>query len=297
MSLVYFRKNIEQGGRRVTAAKYAEMVKPLKYRKGMGGANARELVFVGGDELGGFDFNFIVGVYDTPGDWAPNRGAHEHPFDEILLFFGYDPTDMNYLGSEMSLALGPEYEEHRFNGPMAVPAPQGMPHCPLVTEKVFKPFGHFHLALNAKYAGSSIARAGATDGHKYDSYMHKMTAIGGPGAADAQQMFKMSGADLNGLNLNFVMGLYNQPGRWIQASHQHPYNEVMVFFGHNVNDLSYLGAEISIEIGPQHEKFNFNVPTAVAIPAGVPHFPVMVNKVEQPYRMMQIGLNSQYQSR
>ena len=32
------------------------------------------------------EFDFIVGVYDTVGDWAPNRGAHDHPFDEILLF-------------------------------------------------------------------------------------------------------------------------------------------------------------------------------------------------------------------
>ena len=81
----------------------------------MGGANAKELVFVGGEELGGMDLNFIVGVYDQTGDWAPNRGAHDHTFDECLLFFGYDDEDMSYLGSDMSLAIGKEQEKHYFS--------------------------------------------------------------------------------------------------------------------------------------------------------------------------------------
>ena len=97
--------------------KYSNLVKKLEFKKGRGGANARELVFVSGDEIANFDFNFIVGVYDSVGDWAPNRGAHEHPFDEILLFFGYDPNDMNYLGSDMNLSIGKEYEQHKFSVP------------------------------------------------------------------------------------------------------------------------------------------------------------------------------------
>ena len=78
---------------------YDHLLKTLTFRKSeLGGANAKELVFMAGEDLSGFDFNFIVGVYDTVGDWAPNRGAHDHPFDEVLIFFGYDPDDMNYLG-------------------------------------------------------------------------------------------------------------------------------------------------------------------------------------------------------
>ena len=88
----------------MTDTKYGKYVNKLKFQPGRGGANARELVFVGGEELGGFNLNFIVGVYDQTGDWAPNMGAHTHPFDECLLFFGYDDNDMNYLGSDMSLS-------------------------------------------------------------------------------------------------------------------------------------------------------------------------------------------------
>jgi hypothetical protein len=280
----------------VAENQYSHLVRTLVFQKGMGGANAKELVFVGGDQLAGFHLNFIVGVYDTVGDWAPNRGAHSHPFDEVLIFFGYDPEDMNYLGSDMNLSVGAEQEQHRFSSPMAIAAPKGVAHCPLVTEKVYKPFGHFHLALNPSYAATPIKKEGTTNGSKYANFFKPMIAQEGPGGADAKQIFAVSGSDLHAFNLNFVMGLYNQPGRWNQTPHSHPYDEIMVFFGHNVDDLSYLGADITIEIGPEHEKHPFNVPTVVSIPKGLVHFPVTCNKVDRPYRMMQVGLGHEYRS-
>jgi hypothetical protein len=179
---------------------------------------------------------------------------------------------------------------------MAVPAPKGIPHCPLLTEKVYKPFGHFHLALSKKYTASQVKQEGTTDGNKYSHFMKEMVVRQGPGGADARQFFAMSGADLEGLPLNFVMGLHDKSGRWSQASHVHAYDEIMVFFGHNVADLSYLGADITLEIGPEHEKHSFNVPTVVSIPRGLVHFPVTCNKVDQPYRMMQVGLGLHYKS-
>ena len=109
--------------------KYGDLIKTLKFHPGRGGGNARELAPVAGEELAGFDFNFIIGVYEQTGDWAPGMGAHSHSFDECLLFFGYDDNDLNYLGSDMSLALGKEQEVHKFSVPMAVAAPRGMPHC------------------------------------------------------------------------------------------------------------------------------------------------------------------------
>ena len=50
----------------MTGTKYGDLVKPLSFRKGRGGANARELVFMSGDELAGFEFNFIVGCTIKP---------------------------------------------------------------------------------------------------------------------------------------------------------------------------------------------------------------------------------------
>jgi hypothetical protein len=278
--------------------KYGNYVKQLAFTPGRGGANAKELVFVSGEDMGGFDFNFIIGVYDQTGDWAPGAGAHNHPFDELLLFFGYDDKDMSYLGSDMELSLGKEWETHKFSVPTVGVAPKGFPHCPLVTEKVYKPFGHFHLALSSTYSGDRVSKEGETDGNKYSHLMKPMVIKKGVGGADAVQFAEMSGDELEGLNINFTMGLFNQAGRWDpgHGTHIHPYDEAYVFFGHNTDNLSYLGAEITMEIGKEHEKHTFDKPTVVAIPRGVPHGPITCNKVDRPYSVMKVGLGAKYES-
>ncbi|OGO31220.1 MAG: hypothetical protein A2Z29_09275 [Chloroflexi bacterium RBG_16_56_11] len=282
----------------MAGTKYGDLVKKLSFREGRGGANAKELVFVGGDEMAGFEFNFIVGVYNQTGDWAPNRGAHAHTFDECLLFFGYDDKDMSYLGSDMELSLGKELEKHKFSVPTVAVAPKGVPHCPLVTEKVYKPFGHFHLALAAKYSGEGVKAEGTTDGKKYRHLVKQFRVKKGTGGADAVQTISMSGAELEGLNLNFTMGLYNKTGPWSlgEVAHVHPYDECLIFFGHNTDNLSYLGAELTIDIGGEHEKHTFSDPTVVSIPRGLPHFPIVCKKVERPYRVMRVGLGPRYVS-
>jgi hypothetical protein len=276
------------------ADKYGNLVNTLNFRPGRGGANARELVFVSGEELGGFELNFIVGVYDTVGDWAPNRGAHTHPFDELLLFFGYDPRDMNVLGADLSLCIGPEYEKHCFNKPTVVAAPAGSAHCPLVTEKVYRDFGHFHLALSAGYSGEPCPREGTTDGRKYDGLFHDMVAVPGPGGADAVQSVHWDGRDLEGFNINFTMSRHDAPGTYGKGPHVHPYDEVYIFFGHRTEELGYLGAELTIELGEEREPHTFDVPTAVAIPRGLPHFPLTCRRADAPYRLMNVGLAPLY---
>jgi hypothetical protein len=278
----------------VADKKYSKNVNKLKFQKGRGGANAKELVFVGGEELGGFNLNFIVGVYDQVGDWAPDMGAHIHPFDECLLFFGYDDNDLGYLGSDMSLALGKEYEVHKFNVPTVAAAPANLAHCPLVTEKVYKPFGHFHLALNSKYSGTGVKQEGTTNGRKYTHYFKTMPVKKGPGGANAKQTMTMTGAELEGLPINFTMGLYNQAGEWYpgRGSCFHSYDSCLIFFGHKTEDLSYLGAEISIELGQEREKYTFDVPTVISLPKGMPHFPIVCNRVDKPYSVMQVGLSA-----
>ena len=278
--------------------KYGHLVKQLTFRKGRGGANAKELTFVSGDEMAGFDLNFIVGVYDQTGDWAPGAGAHAHSFDECLLFFGYDDDDLAYLGSDMEISLGKELEKHTFSVPTVVVAPKGVPHCPLITRKVYKPFGHFHLALSPKYTAERVQPEGETDGRKYSHLVKNMLVKEGPGGANAKQLISVSGDELEGFNLNFSMGLYKETGQWYpgKGANLHPYDECLIFFGHNTDDLSYLGAEITIEIGEEHEKHTFDVPTVVSLPKGLPHFPIVCSSVEKPYSVMQVGLGPKYES-
>ena len=121
---------------------------------------------------------------------------------------------MSYLGSDMELAVGKEYEKHKFSVPTVAAAPANLPHCPLVTEKVYKAFGHFHLALSPKYAGARADKEGTTNGKKYNYLFKKLPVKKGPGGANAVQQFSMGGKDLSGIPINFTMGLYNKTGEW-----------------------------------------------------------------------------------
>lgn len=283
----------------MAASEYGHLFKKLEFRRSpLGGGNARELTFVGGDDLQGFELNFIIGVYEQTGDWAPGRGAHTHPFDELLIFFGYDDNDLGYLGSEMSLALGRELEVHKFAIPTVVAAPKDLPHCPLITEKVAKPFGHFHLALSGRYAVGTVEEGGETDGHKYDHLVHTMEVKKASDGAGPAQEIGVSGDELEGVNLNFRMGLYNQTGPWNPGAgpHRHPYDEVIVFFGHDTDNPGYLGAELTVAMGAEGEAHTIDVPTVIAIPRGVPHYPVTCNRVARPYGVMKVGLAARYQS-
>jgi hypothetical protein len=281
-------------------SKYGHLVKKLTFRgQTMAKANAREMAFMAGDDLARFNLNFILGVYNQTGDWAPGRGAHAHSFDECLIFFGYDDDNLGYLGSDMELALGKELEKHHFSVPTVVVARGGTPHCPLITMKVHKPFGHFHLALSPNYTAVPVKPEGKTDGTKYAHLVKELKVKEGPGGANAKQILAMSGEELEGLELNFSLGLHRETGQWYpgKGAQVHPYDRCLIFFGHNTSDLSYLGAELTIDIGEEHEKHTFNLPTVVSLPRGLPHFPIVCNKVDRPYGVLQVGLGPRDEAR
>ena len=57
-------------------------------------------------------------------------------------------------------------------------------HCPLITEKVYRPFGHLHPAMSANYAGGpGPNRIALTDGTKYNYLFKELKATCGADAA------------------------------------------------------------------------------------------------------------------
>jgi hypothetical protein len=77
--------------------------------------------------------------------------------------------------------------------------------------------------------------------------------------------------------------------------HVHPYDECLVFVGQNTDDLSYLGAEIEFALGKEEEKHIINKATAVVVPRGLIHCPVVTKKVEMPFSFFLISLNTKPQ--
>ena len=98
------------------------------------------------------DVNFTWGFYSRCGKWHRGGEAHTHPEEEILLFLGLDPDDINYLGAELELGMGKDYERHIFNTPTVASCPKGFPHLPLITRWVDKPYGFIVVCLSGEHA-------------------------------------------------------------------------------------------------------------------------------------------------
>lgn len=148
---------------KTTGNKYSHLFKPLKGKvisprtMGVGSGNADQLVWFYGKDLEGLPVNFTWGVYTGCGIWHREEGkskARIHPFDEILIFVGLDPTNLNYLGAEIE--IGEEHERHVFSEPTVVICPRGLPHTPVITRWVDKPFGCFVISLSPQYTATWV---------------------------------------------------------------------------------------------------------------------------------------------
>jgi len=115
------------------------------------------LVWLNGrDHLEGLKLNFSWGFYTGLGDWHPGMDPHVHPYPECLVFVGLDPDDIDYLGAEMQYYLGKELEVYTFDKPTVVIIPEGMPHNPIVTKRVDKPYAVFLISLGAEHETMTV---------------------------------------------------------------------------------------------------------------------------------------------
>jgi hypothetical protein len=136
-------------------ALYGEMLQDGR-RPGPG--LSKNAVWMFGKDLEGMDLNFCWSIHTQPGLWVrgPGKGAHVHPYDEVLVFAGTEPADIDYLGAEIQIDVGEEHERHIINEPTAVVLPAGTPHCPIVTRYVDKPFGVLMMSLGKEHKTTYI---------------------------------------------------------------------------------------------------------------------------------------------
>jgi hypothetical protein len=108
----------------------------------------------------------------------------------------------------------------------------------------------------------------------------------------------MEGKDMEGFNANFSYGFIKKPTTLHPAKGAlvHPYDECLVFAGTKNTDITYLGAEIAVELGEEREEHVFNVPSVVIVPKGTPHGPVRVKRVDKPIAHYHIGLAAAYRA-
>jgi hypothetical protein len=109
-----------------------------------------------------------------------------------------------------------------------------------------------------------------------------------------------AGADiLNGFPCNIIYAFGLSAGRVGMSTepHIHDHDEVVYFIGSDPKNIGDLGAEVNFKIGPkgQEEDNIFSVPTAVVIPKGVWHCPMIALKFEKPFLCMAVSLTTKYE--
>lgn len=290
--------------------KYAHLVKRINTRPGPGGALPKHLIWLEEEQLEGIPLNFGGGDHFEVGDWHTWAGFHTHEHDEILFFLGLDPQDIASLGAEVAMEIGEEQEEHIIRESAVVVVPRGLSHGPFTTLKVDRPFRGCHILLAPRYEVNWMpkeAKKPKTTGNKY-SYLIKTfagkiihPAKTGVGPGNADNLVWFFGRELENLPINFTWGIYSGCGVWHREqgkslSHVHDFDEILIFMGLDPNNIDYLGAEIQVEIGPEHELHVFSEPSVVIFPKGLEHTPVVTRWVDSPYCCFVISMSPEYKA-
>jgi hypothetical protein len=116
--------------------KYGDCVKTLPVRK----IGERELMSVGAKDMNGLNVHIIYAYAYEPGITGMSKKPHVHTYDEAVFFIGSDPRHFSDLGAEVEMSIGAEEEKHTFNQATVVVLPAGVPHCPIVTKSIARPY-------------------------------------------------------------------------------------------------------------------------------------------------------------
>jgi hypothetical protein len=101
------------------------------------------------------DDELIEGAFHLNAAWYVNTGPtfadkpHVHENDEIIAFFGSDPSHPSDLGGEIEIWL--EDEKHIIDRTAMIFVPAGMKHCPLTITRLDRPIFHFVTVPTRRY--------------------------------------------------------------------------------------------------------------------------------------------------
>ena len=82
-------------------------------------------------------------------DEAPGVPAHNHPFDEVIAFFGTNPDDTHDLGGQVELWI--DGEKNLIERSFMAFIPAGTEHCPLYIRRIERPIFHFTAGPGEMY--------------------------------------------------------------------------------------------------------------------------------------------------
>ncbi len=110
-----------------------------------------QIMAAGADILNGFQCHFIYAYAYKEGITGMSKKPHVHDYDEAIFFMGSDPQNFEDLGATVEFAIGANEEtKFTFDKATAVVVPKGVPHCPMRTLKITKPYLCMAVSLTPK---------------------------------------------------------------------------------------------------------------------------------------------------
>lgn len=239
---------------------------------------------------------------------------HTHDYDQILWFVSSNPNDMLELGAELEVTLGTNGYRHRVTQPSIVVIPKGTPHFSPIVRTVDRKF--FFLSLNCTgelkadiYDENAVQGEGPWAEFRDEYNKNIMTlkfARKGPyhyGSAmntDCGGIFTHISFAQTGIPLSMTWQTVTLPHQLGPrrpdlsfAPHVHTFDESLMFLGMNTDDLSDTHAKIDFCFGEENkdqEHFTITKSSAMVLPQGVFHLPLIFEEVNEP--MIFISLSS-----
>ena len=256
---------------------------------------------------------FSPGFLDSPEEMRKREGlgAHTHPFDEVIGFFGTDLNDPYDLGGEIELWL--EDEKFEMKNSFLAHVPAGMKHCPLKNIAQDRRMFHFTLGPGKEYTRQESVVTN-TPKPEWDVRKHVVSGLKdaiatAPWSAGPKQAGNGKGGRLLYLDSEVVPGAFYVETVWVTPlpddsedtvfpggdpveKHSHDFDEVIAFFGTDPDNIHDLCGEVELWLGG--EKHIIDKSCMVFVPAGLEHCPLRFNRVDRPIFYFTAGPGSMY---
>ncbi len=100
-----------------------------------------------------------------------------------------------------------------------------------------------------------------------------------------------------GIDAHITYGTVNLAGRMGSepyGPHTHDFDQVLLLAGLDMDDIGELGAEVQICLGEEMETHMITTTTGIAIPKGMPHYPMTVNRLDYPFVFVEVSVAKEY---
>ncbi|MFC2038416.1 hypothetical protein ACFLUG_01410 [Chloroflexota bacterium] len=104
----------------------------------------------------------------------------------------------------------------------------------------------------------------------------------------APQIGAFGERDLEGRDFSLGWSLLTEPFLMVEDSHSHDFDQLILFFGGDSNNIGEFDGEVEFGLGEKEELHSITAASLIFIPGGVNHGPLNVKRVGKPFMFIDI---------